>query len=60
MSYLERLVDLEIDRLFTEVSAISIEAPKGVGKTTTAERRAASVYRLDTSAQREILQSNQI
>ena len=34
------------------LSAISVEGPKGVGKTATALTRAATVYRLDDDGQR--------
>lgn len=40
MSYVRRIVDAELDDLFGEVPAIALDGPKGVGKTTTAERRA--------------------
>lgn len=45
--YLPRIVDHELDELFDGLPAISIEGPRAVGKTVTAERRAATVYRLD-------------
>ena len=54
-TYTSRIVDAEIDLLFAELPALSIEGPKGVGKTVTAQRRAATIFRLDELAQREIL-----
>ena len=48
-----RPLDAELDALLAGSAAVSIEGPKGVGKTATAERRAASVVRLDEPAQRE-------
>ncbi len=54
-SYVRRVVDDEIDILFSGLPAISLEGPKGCGKTDTALRRARTVYRLDESAQRAIL-----
>ena len=53
--YLPRIVDLELDELLDGLPAISIEGPRAVGKTETALRRAATVYRLDDLAQAEIL-----
>ena len=43
MEYVRRILDTELDELFDQVSAIAIDGPKGVGKTTTAEQRVASV-----------------
>lgn len=53
--YLDRLVDAELDELLGGLSALSIEGPKGVGKTATAQRRANSAFALDDPAQRELL-----
>ena len=53
MEYVRRILDTELDELFDQVSAIAIDGPKGVGKTTTAEQRVASVVRLDSKAVRE-------
>jgi predicted AAA+ superfamily ATPase len=47
-------VDRELDELLRELPAIALEGPKGVGKTATAARRAATVFRLDDPAQREL------
>ena len=47
MSYTRRIVDLELDDLFGEVAALALDGPKGVGKTTTAEQRAAGLVKLD-------------
>jgi hypothetical protein len=52
--YLRRIVDEELDELFTALPAIALEGPKGVGKTATAERRAATTFRLDNPAQRAV------
>ena len=53
MSYTRRIVDLELDDLFGEVAALALDGPKGVGKTTTAEQRAAGLVKLDSKAVRE-------
>jgi len=47
MDYRPRVLDAELDRLLAAVPAIAIEGAKGVGKTVTAERRAAYVLQLD-------------
>lgn len=58
VSYLPRVVDQELDALMPELTAIAIEGPKGVGKTVTASRRAATVVNLDDPGQRELLASD--
>lgn len=50
--YLERVVDTELDELVGGLLAISLEGPKGVGKTATASRRAATVLNLEQAGQR--------
>ncbi|MCY3893963.1 MAG: DUF4143 domain-containing protein [Acidimicrobiaceae bacterium] len=45
--YIERVVDRELDELLEELSAVSLEGPRAVGKTETALRRARTVFRLD-------------
>lgn len=52
--YFRRIVDEELDELFTALPAIALEGPKGVGKTATAERRAVTTFRLDNPAQRAV------
>ncbi|HVW71068.1 MAG TPA: DUF4143 domain-containing protein [Steroidobacteraceae bacterium] len=52
--YTHRIVDAELDELLRELAAVAIEGPKAVGKTATAERRAATVHRLDIQAVRAI------
>jgi predicted AAA+ superfamily ATPase len=51
MPYRRRLLDDELDELLASLPALSIEGAKGVGKTETASRRAATVHRLDDPAQ---------
>lgn len=53
--YQRRVLDSELDELMPGLPAISIEGPKGVGKTATAMQRAQQVLRLDESAQAQLL-----
>jgi hypothetical protein len=45
--YRQRVIDRELDELLPQVSAVSLDGPKGVGKTATALRRAGTVRALD-------------
>lgn len=56
--YLHRVVDDELDELLEALPAISIEGPKGVGKTETATRRAQTTYELDDPARRAIIEAD--
>ena len=56
--YLKRVVDAELDELMPELPAIALEGPKGVGKTSTAERRARTVFYLDEPAHRVIAEAD--
>ena len=47
MRYVRRIIDDELDEVFGQVPAISIDGPKAVGKTTTAEQRVVGLLRLD-------------
>jgi predicted AAA+ superfamily ATPase len=53
-SYRQRIVDTELDELMSSLPAIAIEGAKGVGKTATAQQRAATVHLLDDPSQSEI------
>ncbi|RZT15335.1 hypothetical protein EV649_6124 [Kribbella sp. VKM Ac-2569] len=53
--YLERVVDAELDELLAGLPAVTLDGPKGVGKTATAARRARTVYALDDPARRLLL-----
>ncbi|MGW0506380.1 ATP-binding protein [Micromonospora sp. NPDC003241] len=55
LPYQLRSVDQELDELLGGLPAISLEGPKGVGKTATAQRRAATVFAMDDATQRELL-----
>lgn len=52
MSYKRRIVDQELDELFSEVAALTLDGPKAVGKTTTGEQRVQGLVRLDSKAVR--------
>jgi predicted AAA+ superfamily ATPase len=56
--YQPRVVDSELDELLAGLPAISLEGPKGVGKTATAQRRAATVFAMDDAAQRELMRAD--
>ncbi|GAA1688118.1 DUF4143 domain-containing protein [Kribbella yunnanensis] len=56
--YLARVVDAELDELLSGLPAITLDGPKGVGKTETAQRRARTVYTLDDPAQRLLLEAD--
>jgi hypothetical protein len=53
--YSGRIIDGELDELLAGLPAISLEGPKGVGKTATAQRRAATTLALDDVNQVELL-----
>lgn len=56
--YRHRVVDNELDELMTGAAAIAIEGPRGVGKTETALRRAATSYRLDQVGDRTMVEAD--
>lgn len=58
MAYARRILDDELDELFAQLSAIAIDGPKAVGKTTTAEQRVDGLLRLDARANRESIQAD--
>lgn len=58
--YLHRVLDDELDEKSIEFAAISIEGPKGVGKTETAQRRAKTDYRLDGPAGQVVAANPQV
>ncbi len=51
VAYVPRLVDLRLDALAAQLPAVMVTGARAAGKTTTLERRAASVVRLDVPAQ---------
>ena len=56
--YYPRIVDDELDTLSAELPAIAIEGARAVGKTESALRRAGTVFRLDDSAQFDVLSAD--
>ena len=58
VAYQPRVVDQELDELLGGLPAISLEGPKGVGKTATAQRRANTVFAMDDPAQRQLMRAD--
>ena len=58
MKYRRRVVDAELDELMSELPAIGLEGPRGVGKTATAERRTRAAHSLDDPAQRAVAEAD--
>lgn len=56
--YLTRVIDAELDELMAALPAIVLEGAKGVGKTASAERRAATIHLLDVPAQLAVAQAD--
>jgi predicted AAA+ superfamily ATPase len=57
-AYISRILDEELVALLMGVPAIALEGPKGVGKTESAARLAATVHRLDVPAQRSVVEAD--
>jgi hypothetical protein len=55
MDYRRRVVDDELDELLRSLPAITLEGPRGVGKTATATRRAATVFQFDDPGVLEVI-----
>lgn len=56
--YLQRVLDEELGELANSLPAVAIVGAKGVGKTATAIRRAATVHALDDPAQRSVARAD--
>lgn len=56
--YTRRVVDDELDDLLAGLAAISLEGPKGVGKTATGQVRAATTHRLDVPLELQVTQAD--
>lgn len=59
MKYLPRVVDQQLDEMLSGLPAISVDGAKGVGKTATARRRAASEMQLDDPDEVTLLAADQ-
>ena len=57
--YHRRVVDTVLDRYLEELPAVLLDGPKGVGKTTTALRRAKTVRRFDRRDDRFLAESDE-
>lgn len=55
MRYRRRIIDQELEELFGDAPAIAIDGAKAVGKTTTGERHAHGLLRLDTPSNRDAI-----
>lgn len=53
--YVRRVIDDELDQLLPELPAVALEGARGVGKTSTASRRARTFHRLDDDAVRAVV-----
>ena len=58
MEYLPRIIEAELDELFSSLPAVAIEGAKAVGKTALASRRARTVYELDDPARLSLAQAD--
>ena len=56
-AYQARVIDVELDILLGSLPAVSLEGPKGVGKTSTATRRGGSIIQLDNPGVFEIIRA---
>jgi uncharacterized protein len=56
--YVRRVVDDELDELLPGLPALSLEGPKGVGKTSTALQRAATVHDFDQPTTLETIRAD--
>ena len=56
-AYLPRVIDGELNEFLRSLPAVSLEGPKGVGKTSTARRRGGTLFMLDDPAMLEIIQA---
>jgi uncharacterized protein len=58
VTYRRRVVDDALDELFPHLAAIALEGAKGVGKTATASRRAATILSLNNPNERSAVTGN--
>lgn len=58
MSYRQRVIDPLLDSYLEEVGAVLLDGPKGVGKTVTAKKRAATTYELDDPVVHQVVEAD--
>jgi predicted AAA+ superfamily ATPase len=58
MAYRERVIDALLDSYLEEVGAVLLDGPKGVGKTVTAKKRAATTYELDDPVVHQVVEAD--
>jgi uncharacterized protein len=58
VTYRRRVIDDALDELFPHLAAIALEGAKGVGKTATASRRAATILSLNNPNERSAVTGN--
>jgi len=56
--YTARVLDPLLGELLAGLPAVALEGPKGVGKTATAEQRAATIFRMDDGATLELVRAD--
>lgn len=56
--YLQRTVDGELNQLLSELAAVSLDGPKGIGKTSTARQRGETYFELDNPATLEVVRAD--
>lgn len=56
--YLRRTVDHELDQLMLKLAAVSLDGPKGIGKTSTARQRGKTYFELDDPATLEVVRAD--
>lgn len=57
-NYVRRTVDDQLDLLVPALPAVSLDGPKGVGKTSTARERASTVFELDRQATLDVVRAD--
>ena len=58
MDYRCRVIDDELDEILPELAAVSLEGPRGIGKTASAERRCRTARYLDQPAQQALAEAD--
>jgi predicted AAA+ superfamily ATPase len=58
LDYTPRLIDTRLEELFEQLPAILLTGPRATGKTTTAQRHAKTIVRLDRAAEAVAFQAD--